>query len=625
MKKILLSIMMMVLIISSAYGLTLVDSEDFDSYTVNTESMVVLNNESNNKWRCGNDAYLPDCVDQQGAGGDDAYFRIKDDGTGNQVLRLLAIDTNLVVADYDIVELKWNHINVSQLSIARNHSYSYDLRLLLHGGDHNGQTGGGWYEFYYGMLDNSNDYINSAGSQWIATVIGGIQPDAGTEENWTRMRPIWNSNGAWANPNTVSSNCSMIDGQWHTITQHLGYNSSNDPVIFDVYVDTDLCYSRTSNVLSESGGFVPYTVSLFKVHRNMSVDIDNIYLYDGLITPSEFTYDCDDGIDNDGDGFIDYPDDTGCNSTTDNSELPVAVTTCETWELPYYVVESFTGNLTQCDWIVSDELTTGGELNVPNTIGYYYAQKETDLAEEDNTQYVTMTFDLNVHTITVIGSTITFRLYDSDNFNFVTLYFRDTGDYLWYNDGGTGRIATTIPNNVSLPYKFVIDFDNDLWDIYVNGSKVVDDADFTNSFSNIIDLQTFKMTSSDANWTIDNLKIFASDSTGTPLLPDEDLDTVVQPDLAMCELFNKNPSTCTTDDDCTTGICLANNKCSGFDYTYCDDNSMVRGNKCVLAGMTSCVLTSTKDIIFDNFLLFLVFLVLIMIAVYLAIMFKRSD
>jgi len=57
-------------------------------------------------------------------------------------------------------------------------------------------------------------------------------------------------------------------------------------------------------------------------------------------------------------------------------------------------VESFRGYLSDCDWITSHEIFADGDLEVTDDISYYSAQKETDLAEEDNTRYLTMTFDL---------------------------------------------------------------------------------------------------------------------------------------------------------------------------------------------------------------------------------------
>jgi len=302
------------------------------------------------------------------------------------------------------------------------------------------------------------------------------------------------------------------------------------------------------------------------------------------------------------------------------------VTTCDTWDLPYYLVESFNGYLSECGWLTSNVIYNDGELRVTDDISYYFTQKNTDLAEEANTDFVTMTFDLNVETISVVGSTITFRLYDDDGFNFMTAYFRDTGDFLFYNDDGTGRVAGNVTLNTTIPYKFVIDLADDEWDIYLNNSLVVTESDFTDAFVNIHNVQTVKITSNDATFELDNLKIFSSDSTGSPLLPDEDLEPgIVDDEFKFCGHFWTDPVVCSVDADCITGKCGVNNKCSGFDYTYCDENEMTRGNKCVMSAMAFCFLGSTGDLILDNFFLFLILLLILMGVTYLVIMLRRKG
>jgi len=222
------------------------------------------------------------------------------------------------------------------------------------------------------------------------------------------------------------------------------------------------------------------------------------------------------------------------------------------------------------------------------------------------------------------GDTITFRLYDSDEFNFVTLWFMDSGDYLWYNDGGEGKIATPINLNETFEYKAIIDLESDNYDIYFNGSKVVDDSSFTNEFVNIQNLKWIKFTSNEGHFILDNLKIFGSSSEGTPIVPDEDLEETLDTDKRWCDLFFKNQPVCSSDDDCESGVCLVNNKCASFDFTYCDEHNMLRTNKCLVSAMAFCMLSSTGDIILDNFFLFLILLILLMGFVYLMIMLRSK-
>jgi len=301
-----------------------------------------------------------------------------------------------------------------------------------------------------------------------------------------------------------------------------------------------------------------------------------------------------------------------------------ADTVCDTWELPYYLVESFNGKLSECGWSVSDsDIYSDGVFELTDNVGFWSAEKDTDLAEEDNTRYVVLSFDLNVINISHYGSTITFRMYDDTDYNFFTVFFRDTGEWLYYNDGGIGKVAGNVTLNISTPYKFVIDLVDDDYDIYMNGTKVVTGSNFASEFANVQNINHFKFQSNDANYELDNVKIYASDSTGTPLLPDEDIGVTPNADLSMCGLFWRNPTTCTNDSDCITNECLPSHKCSSFDWGYCDEHHKVRNNMCVLGGITSCVLSSTGDLILSQFWLFLILLIIIMFTVYLVLTLRK--
>jgi len=301
-------------------------------------------------------------------------------------------------------------------------------------------------------------------------------------------------------------------------------------------------------------------------------------------------------------------------------------TICSEFELPYYLVEEFNGYIDLCDWVTSHHIYSNGELYITQDIPLYYAQKLMfGTIEAENTRYVTVTYDLNVINITV-GDTLTFRLYDEeDRVNFWTVYYRDSGEDLWYNDDGTGIVAqSSIPLDEVFAYKFVIDLDEDEFDIYFNSSKVVSNAGFTDAFLNIETIEYIKITSNDAEFRLDNLKVFASDSDGNPQMPDEEIVETPDDTVAWCGLFHKIQPPCIQDSDCETGDCLPSNKCNRFDMTYCDEHGHTRGNKCLVAGISSCVLESTADLILKHFLLFLVFLILFILVAYLLIMSKTK-
>lgn len=402
---------------------------------------------------------------------------------------------------------------------------------------------------------------------------------------------IWLRVDATQSGSAVLLSSFSFDGSdWNRIASN-GATVSNPNIDFEMFVDQQLkTFTITGDDFSVSDEYDWKDIFATKIHS---------------ITIEQLDYNSD---------FYDtYID----NILIQSGEI-LSGTVCTEWDSPYFLREEFNGYLSLCEWYTTNNIYFDGQVSLSQSISLYSANKETDLATEVNTRYVTMKFDANIINITT-GDTLTYRLYDDGEYNFLTIYFRDSGDYLWYDNGGTGTIATQINLSTWYEYMVVVDLQSDNYDIYVNNSKVVDDGSFANSFYNLENINWFKFTSNNAEFKMDNLEIFGSDALGEPLLPDEELVVVVQNDTIMCGRFYRNQPTCAQDSDCETGKCLPSNKCSQFDNTYCDEKGFVRGNKCIMGAITGCVLSSTKDLIFDNFILFLVLLLMIMGFVLLSI------
>lgn len=291
-------------------------------------------------------------------------------------------------------------------------------------------------------------------------------------------------------------------------------------------------------------------------------------------------------------------------------------TVCDEWDLPYYLKESFNGYLDVCDWVTSHHIYNTGQLTLTQDFDVFYAFKTLPTSVEDSdTRYVVLSFDLKINNITE-GDTLQFRLYGQDYFNFFTVFFRDTGDKLWYDNDGDATEITNITLNQTINYKFVIDFQDDRFDVWVNGSKVASNLGFTDAFYNLEEIYAVKFASQHTDYVLDNISMYASDSNGVAHLPDTTITMPISNKTSFCGLFYKYQEPCTADEDCETGVCLPSHKCSQFDFTYCDENSMTRSNKCMFAGVASCILSSTADLILDNFLWFLVFLILLILVTY---------
>lgn len=585
MKKVIIILLFMFALVISNASATLMYSEDFESYDLNN----VTWHSVDNKWFCP-DLDNNDCKETDWgvppATANATQF-ISQDIYGNQYLLLWSWDANnnggkKVQVNSNITSSGWVYQNDWSVQFDINYVWS-DWTSIS--GFPNAQRNaiGGLKLNNFGSYTDGDVPISAVGGRYNGTI----------QDDFELLRIKWQGLPFDAEPQ--NSICDVKDGAWHRVTQHYVYDSSTLQYnMTDVYVDLSKCITYTGTKINPNTA----TSRLFSAISSDGhlVYVDNIKIYMGeLVTPSTTT------------------------SGTCN-------TSCDSWFLPYYLTEGFVGQLYICDWLNnynSDCML--GELSIPSNYTNYYAQKDMDLVLDDYTRYATVQFNLDIESMPQIASTFAMRLYDSDEFNFITIYSTNSTPELYYDDDSTSTKADDINLAEEFAYKFVIDLVDDTYDIYFNGSLSVSDAGFTDAFANIEDIQTIKFVSSYTAFTLDDLYVFASDSSGNPQMPDEELEVEqnVSREIKYCGLLWENPPSCSSDDDCDTGKCMVNGRCSSFDFTYCDDNGKPRDKMCMISGFAGCVLSETGDAILDNFFLFLILLVLVMGAVYLAMMLRR--
>jgi len=287
---------------------------------------------------------------------------------------------------------------------------------------------------------------------------------------------------------------------------------------------------------------------------------------------------------------------------------------------------------------VSHNIEWGGELKLNETLGHYYAFKNTDRLRETECKYVTMNTDLKVTDYVDNEGYTGFSLYDFEDQNIARVIISDNES----NDGTKEQIfyfldgeSVLLKNDSDISHfqelQIRLNLVNDVYDVYFNETQIANNLRLPIRNMNAEDVYGFGIDNVNGRVTSDFVDIYCSDVNGNPLLfIDEDALPVTDDfrdrkgDL-ICNLFLDEKINCTQDSECQTGLCAPDGTCSRFDFTYCDEKGYGRGNKCLFAGVISCGLTSTGNLILDNFWLFLVFLLIMMFIVYIVIIFRGSK
>jgi hypothetical protein len=583
---------LIVICMTSAYAATLIDSEDFESYTsvplgYNQNFNRTLFFDEAARWHCELATY-PHCLTIVGgasfATGQTANWTLYNQ-YGNNYLSLWALGG--YNGDYFRTLLQYYLTNTTAVA---NQNYTIKYDFILNGmSSYSPLIAADKQAMYSGVLISN---LNLYNAMPMSTVVGGNSVVTSAEE-FMLLRIYQNS----TQMNPSASTCNISDSAWHTITQHIYTDAGCKLNGINTYIDGVLCDSRS---LPSFGGWAcgANTAINPKIGARgvFAISIDNIEFYTGEAEASAFNF-----------------------SAVNN-------TICDSFTLPYYLKESFNGRLYQCNWSASNSDFYYGELFVQNNT-FFYAQKDFaspvdgTLLSKDTSRYATISYDLSLLGANS-GENWELRLYDDSNRNVFTIYSDANSYYYVSNAAGVwlGNLSTSTYN-----WKIVIDLTMSKADIYLNNVLLEDDATMAVGFYNVMNLKRIKVASANVEFTMDNLQIYSSDSTGLPQLP----DVTIAPgftgnDTVMCGLMYRNASACNEDSDCVTGKCSATGVCSQFDWTYCDRKGKYRGNYCFFSGVASCAGTNVSKVIFDNFLWVLVAIVLLMGIVYLSIMVRRK-
>jgi hypothetical protein len=421
----------------------------------------------------------------------------------------------------------------------------------------------------------------------------------------------------------------LYDSEYRAVLT-LRYNvQSIDANNFEVSIDYKMQNGSYENIWATTysntaTNYMLTTVSLNQATKEMSLSFDPDVLTwaTGTFNYTEADAAKVNSFNIENDNFNSYKIFTALDNLYLVGGLPSVMTICDSYSLPVYLQESFNGYLDECGWVTTSRIYNYGQLILHSTSPTFVMTKTFGEVTDAQTRYVTATFDLNIQS-TPADKYIDLRFYDHDYSNFFIIYAGATPLTLYKYEKGAGVAIQTL--NLSQWYHFKIVFDmlDDRYDIYIDNVLINDNGQFTNELFNLQNIYVIKFTNIGSDVSLDNILIYSSDGNGNTMMPNTEIHPAISNTTMWCGLLSKTSPACNSDSDCTTGMCMRDKKCSTFDYTYCDENGYVRGNKCIFAGAASCFFENTSNLLFDNFLYTLVGALLLIVIVYLAIMLRR--
>lgn len=332
-RNILTVIGVMVLCVMSSYAYRLVDSEDFQSYTAWVDGSNKTNffGQAGVNWNCTQTVAYPECITSAAGGLAGLYnWSIQKSGA-NKYMNLYAIDANCNVPHkFAYTQLRWypdNPTNFSYLTQTTDFILAYDFRFNLQSpSDLSSPACGGNIQVFHAVVDEGTAI---GAGLFIEQGLGGTNVWGYNSAMYHLFRPYIDSA---PNQKPDNSSCNVSDGLWHHISTIFRVNASEYIINWTTYDNGVACYSAAPNyhILASSMFTSPLDIRVVGV---FAIDIDNLSIWEANATEN-FTdlplgsFSCSDGIDNDGDGFIDYPADHSCSGYTDNTETPFDTTQC---------------------------------------------------------------------------------------------------------------------------------------------------------------------------------------------------------------------------------------------------------------------------------------------------------
>jgi hypothetical protein len=321
--------------------------------------------------------------------------------------------------------------------------------------------------------------------------------------------------------------------------------------------------------------------------------------------------------------------------------IPSKQAVCTEFSSPYYLKEDFnSGKLSNCGWTVNKDINVYGEFDIKNEfdeVNIYKSftkdNKIVNIISQGTTPIFTLAFSEYIDTLSNDGSNTNAIFIQDEKFNVISFLIFDkgigiNGRMFIQSDDQSTLVSDAIQNNIYHNYKIVVNLMTDTQSIYIDNILYLQDAPLKDSQFDFTSAALITMGNFNSQYKIDNIAVYTSDMFGNP---SSAIQTTIKKDdnsTYLFGIFYKSRSDCLIDSDCPTGLCGksyigGSAKCSIINYKMCDDAGYNRTAWCFVKLVIAKSLEYFRDLILNNFILFLIFLILIMIIIFVFAQFRR--
>jgi hypothetical protein len=314
---------------------------------------------------------------------------------------------------------------------------------------------------------------------------------------------------------------------------------------------------------------------------------------------------------------------------------------CTTWSRPKYLYETFnSGNLLDCGWITNQDISVLGDFNIKNDDGEINAYKVTSLdgiqtpVTSKISDYVTIQWDEYIDSTSDDGGNTNAIFIQDHDYNVISMitFDKGTGGYgrvYTTSDGDTELVTDSFPNDMYNTMKVVINLVSDSQTIIIDDVLYASDAPLKDSAYDFTDVAVFAIGSYNSQYRIDNVIIYTSDAEGNQIVPNQFAKKKDSNETILFGIVFQHSPTCLTDEDCASGWCARSysaaqtGRCHILNYRACDEAGYNRTMWCFFKLFIGGGLNWFKDLILDNMILFLVFLIIVMAVLFFIGQFRR--